>query len=377
MRARFAALWLTLLSVGSWAIEAPKSTAPERAASASPRSRVTPSDQSAFVARLMRVEHARAVRGLAMPPGVLNSLGSGEIDLAIAKLETHAAQGQHDANIALVRLQHWCSRISSGRTLNVDEQIEKLPDVLQGERAAKAAGVIHALHAYRQSAASSCSRAAFNFERIEAQLRDAAANAHPASAVELAQLVRDPQKRNALLKQAMAKDYAPALYAAATQLLMAVQRGQTTENVSAIRLYLKQAGRTLPRAKLDLANCMALGCDGHPADALGAHAFGLDAARDGEPTAFLSMLRMPWGARLSRQQHLAWQQFGQRLNEAVCFGEAYVPSAVQFAQSIAMLEKDQDERTLASAREQAEALWSEHSARAMQEQGCSVGAAND
>ena len=111
----------------------------------------------------------------------------------------------------------------------------------------------------------------------------------------------------------------------ATNLLIAVQRGQTTENVSKIRELLKIAGRAIPRAKLDLANCMAVGCDGHPADALTARAFGIDAARDGEPTAFLSMVRMPWGARMPRAQLLAWQYFGDRLNEGGCMGDHTSP----------------------------------------------------
>src|SRR5690606_22439806 len=142
----------------------------------------------------------------------------------------------------------------------------------------------------------------FDYRLIEARLREAAAEGHPASATELAQFVRDPAQRQALLQAAMDKHYAPAYYAVATQLLMAVQRGETTQNVSSIREWLKQAGREVPKAKLDLANCMALGCDGHPADALAARAFGTDAARDGEPTAFLSMVRMPWGSRMSRSQ---------------------------------------------------------------------------
>ena len=142
-----------------------------------------------------------------------------------------------------------------------------------------------------------------------------------------------------MLQTAVKKNYPPAVYKVATNLLMAVQRGQTTENVSAIRELLKIAGRTIPRAKLDLANCMAVGCDGHPADAMTARAFGIDAARDGEPTAFMSMVRMPWGARMPREQLLAWQYFGDRLNEGGCMGDQYVPTTLAFGQTIQLLER--------------------------------------
>ncbi|HEX2494265.1 MAG TPA: hypothetical protein VHK24_10855, partial [Steroidobacter sp.] len=242
---------------------------------------------------------------------------------------------------------------------------------LPQERAAKAAGVINAEGEYVNRARAACGAARFDFAAIEARLRAAAEAGHPASQVELAQFVRDPGKREALLQSAIEKRYAPAMYAAATQLVVAVQRGQTTENVSSIRLWLKQAGQSMPKAKLDLANCMALGCDGHPADALSARAFGLDAARDGEPTAFVSMVRMPWGNRLSREQHLAWQYFGERLNEAGCAGEDYVASAMWFEQAIAKLEEGRDAKVLEAGRSQADQLWRENGQRAMKEQGCS------
>ena len=201
-------------------------------------------------------------------------------------------------------------------------------------------------------------------------MRAAADAGDPASAVELAQFVRDPKKKEALIKSAIDQRFAPAMYLAATNLVMAVQRGETTENVSSIRLWLKQAGPTIPKAKVDLANCMALGCDGHPADALTAQAFGLDAARDGEPSAFLSMARMPWGHRLSRAQLLAWQSFGDRLNEAGCTGDAYLPSVTMFTQTLGALEKGLDPTSRDAARKQADELWRDNGARAMKEQGC-------
>jgi hypothetical protein len=368
-----AALLVLVCAPPVYAIDAPKPQ-PAPAAPEQPQRRaVTPSDQREFYTKLQHAAHTRTLRGLKVPPAVLDALASGAADAAVSTLNTLATQGDNEANVALVRIQHWCNRIFSSRPGDPQTQIAKLSPVLSEERAAKAAGVIQADVEFLNRARGGCSASSFDYRGIEARLRAAADAGDPASAVELAQFVRDPKKREALLQSAVDKKYPPAMYAAATNLLLAVQRGQTTENVSSIRLLLKQAGPTIPKAKLDLANCMALGCDGHPADALTARAFGLDAARDGEPTAFLSMVRMPWGARLSRTDHLAWQYFGDRLNEAGCTGEAYISTATTFAQTIAMLEKGQDPTVLDAAKAQAEDLWRDNQARAMKEQGCKAG----
>lgn len=361
-RRRFASggLAALLLACAAAAIEAPQRQATPPA----------PSDQGAFYATLQRSAHARIVRGLQIPRDMVETLAQGAADSAVAALSRLAERGDRDANIALVRVQHWCSRVYASRAADPEARIEKLSPALSVERAAKAAGVIRAEVEYASRAKESCGKARFDFDAIESRLRDAADAGHPASALELAHFVRDAGKRAALLQAAVAKQYPPALYAAATNLVTAVQRGETTENVESIRLWLKQAGASMPGAKLDLANCMSLGCDGHPADAAGARMFGLDAARDGEPGAFLSMVRMPWGARLNRVGLLAWQYFGDRLNEAGCAGEAYIRSAMQFAETIAALENGQNANTLQAARTHADELWREHGARAMQEQGC-------
>lgn len=327
-------------------------------------------DGAGFYQKLQRVTHFRNLRGLHVPAGIIEDLGRGDADRAVTTLEALAAQGSRDANVALVRVQHWCGRLASARSTDIDTQTDKLTETLPAARAARAAQVIRAEHEFRRHAGQACSRAAFDYRQIEARLREAADLGDAASATELAQFVRNPAQRQALLQSAMDKGYAPAYYTVATQLLLAVQRGETTENVGSIREWLKQAGRTVPKAKLDLANCMALGCDGHPADTLAARAFGTDAARDGEPAAYLSMVRMPWGGRMSRSQLLAWQYFGDRLNEAGCMGDSYVRTSTQFAQTIDMLEKGQKPEVLQIARSQADGLWHDFGARAMQENGC-------
>jgi hypothetical protein len=352
------------------AIEEPKPPPESQTAPAEPRPAVSATDEARFYERLQRVSLYRDLKGLGVPADAIDALSKANADVAVASLGALANQGNHDINVALVRLQHWCSRVMSSRPADPQTQISKLTAGMPAERAARAAGVINAEADFLNRGRASCRKAVFDYNAIEAHLRAAADAGHPASATELAQFVRDPAKRQALLQAGIDKHYPPAAYAVATNLLVAVQRGQTTENVGSIRELLKLAGRSIPKAKLDLANCMALGCDGHPADALTAQAFGIDAARDGEPTAFLSMMRMPWGGRLTRSQLLAWQYFGDRLNEAGCMGEAYIPTSMALSQSIQLLEKGQEAKVLDAAKAQAEDLWRDNSARAMKENGC-------
>jgi hypothetical protein len=310
------------------------------------------------------------MRGLKVPPEVIANLGKGNAEAAVATLDRLASGGDNDANIALVLVQHWCAAVGQQRAGDPKAAIAKLVVNQPQARAERVAGVILAEVEYMQRARASCGQARFDYRGIEARLRAAAAKGDAASATELAQFLRDPAQREEMLQSAVKSNYPAAVYKVATNLLIAVQRGVTTENVSQIRELLKIAGREIPRAKLDLANCMAVGCDGHPADAATARAFGIDAARDGEPTAFMSMVRMPWGARMPRDQLLAWQYFGDRLNEGGCMGDQYVPTTLAFGQTIGLLERNVDPKVLEAAHTQAEALWSEHGVRAMKENGC-------
>jgi hypothetical protein len=365
-----AALWLA--TCAAHAIEVPKpQPEPEQPAQAPPpQLTITPTDERAFYEKVQRVTAYRSMRGLKIPAEVIAELGRGNADAAVAMLSRLAVEGNKEADIALVHVQHWCISVSQQRAGDPKAQMAKLLKGQPEQRAARVAGVMYAEVEYMQRARASCSKARFDYTGIEARLRAAAETGDPASATELAQFLRDPAKREAMLQSAVQKNYPPAVYKVATNLLIAVQRGQTTENVSQIRELLKIAGRAIPRAKLDLANCMAVGCDGHPADALTARAFGMDAARDGEPTAFMSMVRMPWGARFTRPQMLSWQYFGDRLNEGGCMGDAYVPTTLAFGQTIALLERTASPTVLEEARKQGETLWAEHGVRAMKENGC-------
>ena len=362
---------LLLIQLTAHAIQAPKTAPPPEPKPEAPPVQVTPTDETQFQQRLQRVTTFRNLRGLNVSSEVIDQLARGEADKAVASLSTLANQGNREANIALVRIQHWCNTVASSRPQDLQAQIARIAKEFPAERAARAAGVMKAQAEFSTKAQAGCTQANFDYRGIEARLRAAAEAGDPASATELSQFVRDPAKREAMLQGAISKQYAPAMYVSATNLLVAVQQGQTTEKDSAIRELLKTAGRSLPKAKLDLANCMALGCDGHPADARTAQAFGLDAARDGEPMAFLSMVRMPWGQQMARTQLLAWQYFGDRLNEAGCTGDAYITSSLGFAQTLPMLEKGQPPNILEAAKTQADSLWKENSERAKKETGCS------
>ena len=357
---------LFLMQGAALAIEKPKQAPPPEA----PAITVAPTDETQFQQVLQRVTTFRNFRGLNVGDEVIDQIARGEADKAVASLSPLAAQGNRDANIALVRIQHWCNSVSQSRQQDWQAQLPEVGKQFPPERASRVAGVLKANAEFAPRAKAGCSQARFDFGGIEARLRAAADAGDAASATELAPFVRDPAKREALIQSAISKNYAPAMYAAASLLLSAVQRGETTENVSKIRDLLKVAGRSMPKAKLDLANCMALGCDGHPADTRTALAFGTDAARDGEPTAFLSMARMPWGRQMPRVQLLAWQYFGDQLNEAGCMGDAYIVTSLGFAQSIPMLESRQPTQVLEAAKSQAETLWKENGERAKKENGC-------
>jgi hypothetical protein len=373
MPRRSALLWtLTACLSSAGALEAPAPSKPAAEQASPPTASFTPTNETAFVAILQNSAHHRNLTGLKIAPDIVTVLARADVASAVGQLGQQASAGNNDANIALVRIQHWCNRIGGTRLPDAQAQITKLPPTLSANRGARAAGVLVAEQKYRQTARDGCARAQFDYRGIEARLRDAAEAGDAASATELAQFVRDPARKQALLQAAVDKGFAPAQYVLATGRLIAVQRGETTENVASIRLLLKQAGRSINKAKVDLANCMALGCDGHPADAAGAAAFGTDAARDGEPSAFLSMARMPWGMRMNRGQLLAWQYFGDRLSEAGCVGEAYVTSTIVFDQTIKALEQKQDPQFLEQAHSQAETLWRDHGERAKREQGCDV-----
>lgn len=357
------------------AIEAPKTetpaTAPTTATATAPTPEVAPTaDDKAFYETLRRSSQSRNMSGLKIPEDVIVQLARGAADAAVATLSGAAARGGNQENIALVRIQHWCNTVANGKPSDPQAQIDKLDPNLPVERRARAAGVLREQARFREVAAAGCRKAQFDYQGIEARLRAAADAGDPASATELSQFLLDPARKLAMLKAAAAKNFAPAMHALATQRLIAVQRNENTEDVGSIRTMYKQAGRSMTKAKLELANCMAVGCDGYPPEAAAATSFGLDAARDGEPTAFISMIRMGWGARLPRTQLLAWQYFGDRLNEAGCMGESYIQSMITFNQTIKALEQGQPEKLASDAHQQADEYWRDYGMRAQKEQGC-------
>jgi hypothetical protein len=221
------------------AIEAPKPPpAPAEAPQPQARVQITPSDETAFYEKVQRVTHYRNLRDLHVADATLTELARGNADVAVAALSTTANAGSKEANVALVRVQHWCSAVGAQRPGDPQAAIAKLPPTLPQQRASRIAGVILAEAEFLKRARPACGRARFDYQAIEARLRASAAAGDPASATELAQFVRDPAKRQELLQLAVDKKYPPAMYKIATNILIAVQRGQSTENVGAIREYL-------------------------------------------------------------------------------------------------------------------------------------------
>ena len=120
-----AALWLT--ACVTHAIEVPKAPPPpEQKQEAAPTElNVTPTDERAFYEKVQRVTAYRSLRGLKLPTGVIADLGGGNAEGAVAALSSAASQGSNDANIALVHVQHWCSRhrpAASGRSKGTDRE---------------------------------------------------------------------------------------------------------------------------------------------------------------------------------------------------------------------------------------------------------------
>jgi hypothetical protein len=67
---------------------------------------------------------------------------------------------------------------------------------------------------------------------------------------------------------------------------------------------------------------------------------------------------------------LAWQLFGDKLNESGCMGDQFVPTALALTQTISMITRVLDNEELEETKKQFDALWAEHGVRAMKENGC-------
>lgn len=342
-----------------WAIEAP---------AAAPASEAP--NVSAFHEKLTRSAHRRRFDDLKIDANVIDALTRADVANAVSSLTTRAEAGDHASNAALVRVQHWCTRLRPDQVGANPKMLESLNPFLSGEQQAEVAALLVTEREYQTSAQQSCRNARFDFRTIESQLREAADAGELVSATELAKLESNPTRAQALLEKAASANYAPAQYQLGVQRLMAVQRGETTANVSTIRVLLKQAGRVMPKAKLDLANCMAYGCDGHPADVASAAVFGMDAVRDGEFGAYPALIRMPWGARVPAEQRLAWQYFGMQLAQQGCYGDEHLAALRMLGESIAVYEKRLSADAQKQARELADQYWKTNGARAQREQRC-------
>ena len=366
-------LLLLLLAMGpAYGIEAPSkiTTAPSTTAPTAPTDTAATTDPQQLQPQLVRVSHRQRFANLKVDASVVEALARADVASAVAQLSAKAEANDPATNIALIRVQHWCSHIPPRDRHRDPKLLEQLRPQLSEPEATRLQKLVDMELDYEAAASRSCQQARFDYRLIEAQLRETADAGEPMSVTELARLETRPARVEELLQQAASKNYAPAQYALAMHRLIAVQRGEQTENVASIRVLLKQAGRSSSQAKLDLANCMALGCEGHPGDVAGAVVFGLDAARDGQRDAYASIARMPWAARLPMDQRLAWQYFGQRLNEAGCFGDHYLPMFRLLRENVVAYEKASGSRLQEQARKIAEQYWQDFGTRAQREQQC-------
>jgi hypothetical protein len=361
---------LSLIASAASAIQSPSAPPPQKPPEAPAVINVQPADETALYTTIWRVTLKDTFRETPITDDVMQRLQADEIDTAVELLNKLADKGDENANLALVRLQKLCSAMSSLAGNANAEAMAKMVAQLPSERAARVLGMTQAQVARAKVVRDRCQRADFNFNVVGERLQRAAAAGKAASQFEASRYTNDPKQRMALLDSAVAQHYIPAMYALGAERLYAVQRGDSTENVSSIRALLKQAARDYPTAKVSLANCMALGCDGHPAEPANAAVFGVDAAKDGEPTVYVSMARMPWGVQLTREQLLGWQYFGDRLNEAGCLGQLYPTLVVQFVDIIGQLEKNQKPDVLKHGHELGDQYWTDFSARAKRQQGC-------
>ena len=117
----------------------------------------------------------------------------------------------------------------------------------------------------------------------------------------------------------------------ATQLL---QKGSPESQREAMAL-LREAAKTLPFAKTELADCLIKGCPTPESDPTEARQLLMDAASAGDLAALRTLAGPVYpdvphvDPNLPAPERYAWSQFLQRLNEEGCFGpSAYVTWAV-------------------------------------------------
>jgi hypothetical protein len=182
---------LLLIQSAALGIEKPKQAAPPEAPPEAPPVTVAPTDETDFQQTLQRVTTFRNFRGLSVGDDVIDQLARGEADKAVASLSALAAQGNRDANIALVRIQHWCNSVSQSRQQDWQAQLPQVAKQFPPERAGRVAGVLKAEAEFSPRAREGCSQARFDFGGIESRLRAAAEAGDPASAAELAPFLLD------------------------------------------------------------------------------------------------------------------------------------------------------------------------------------------
>ena len=150
-----AVLWLTACVARMRSKYASRSRPPDRSCKkrAAGKCRSPRRTERAFYEKVQRVTAYRSLRGLDIPPEVIADLGRSRLDKAVAALSVIASQGDNEANIALVHIQHWCNAVSPRRAGDPKTQIAKLVQGQPDARAARVAGVVYAELEYIKRAA--------------------------------------------------------------------------------------------------------------------------------------------------------------------------------------------------------------------------------
>ena len=282
-----------------------------------------------------------------------------------------AEQGSRKANIALVRIQHCCGSVAGGRRPDVNAQISKLSPDLPPDKAARVAGVIQAEADYMNRARAACRKATFDYRRYRSAAARAAEAGDPASATELAQFMRDPAKKKALLKAAADKNIRPRctpLRPSCWSPCSAARRPRTSARFASCSS--RRAARCRkPRWIWRIAWRWAA-TDIRPMRSLPAPSASMLRAT-ASPMAFCSMVRMPWGSTHVARAAAGLAVLRRSTQRSRLHGRQLHRRCDQLRADDRDAREESGPAVAGSRHKLAEELWRDNEARAKKENNCS------
>jgi TPR repeat protein len=304
----------------------------------------------------------RALNDPDLPSSVSDFLLDQGLPGTVRSLEELAQLGDVDANLALVRLERFCTQREQPHHA-VDWLIYRSPDSGRGQ----------VRRGYLAELANSCSQSLFDLPAIERRLRESAGAGHAGSLLVLGQdTTGDEAARRKLWTSAA------ILGDVRAQLLLAANLREAGSNETILgeraAFWLKVAASNSTPAAVALARCRALGCDGGPVDGPAALELMRNAARRGNDQA-LELLGAPsseFPIEIDALERHAWLQFLRSLWRHGCYGEA------QSAERLRALDREATRAEAAlspydlrNARQLAESYWSRYAVEAQRAQRCS------